>query len=103
MVGWTDWNIALNLKGGPNWAGLSADSAILVNKTSKEFYKQPMFYALGHVAKFFLPDSQVIGIDSKYSSPDEQKRAEIITVGVERPDGSIAMTLLNRYYKYLLL
>ena len=37
-----------NLEGGPNWANNFVDSAIIVNSTSDEFYKNPMFYALGH-------------------------------------------------------
>ncbi len=48
VSGWTDWNLALDLKGGPNWVKNFVDSPIIVNKTGDEFYKQPMFYALGH-------------------------------------------------------
>ena len=48
VSGWTDWNIALDLEGGPNWAGNFVDSPIIVNGAKDEFYKQPMFYAIGH-------------------------------------------------------
>ncbi|XP_071558003.1 putative glucosylceramidase 4 isoform X4 [Temnothorax nylanderi] len=48
---WIDWNIALNTNGGPNHAGNNIDSPILVNSTADEFYKQPMFYVLGHFSK----------------------------------------------------
>lgn len=34
--------------GGPNWINNHVDAAIIVNKTSDEFYKQPTFYFLGH-------------------------------------------------------
>jgi glucosylceramidase len=96
VVGWTDWNLALNLEGGPNWAKLAADSAILINKTSGEFYKQPMFYALGHVAKFFLPNSDVIGVSTQYGSTEQQKALDILATGVQRPDGALALILLNK-------
>jgi len=96
-VGWTDWNLALNTEGGPNWAKLAADSAIIVNKTSGEFYKQPMFYALAHVAKFILPDSDVLHVHATYSNP--KNKTEVIAAGVRRPDGSIALVLLNRSVK----
>lgn len=46
--GWIDWNLALDTKGGPNWASNFVDSPIIVNAKADEFYKQPMFYALGH-------------------------------------------------------
>ncbi len=48
VAGWTDWNIALDLQGGPNWVRNYVDSAVLVNSTADEFYKQPMFYVMGH-------------------------------------------------------
>ncbi len=96
MTGWTDWNLALNPQGGPNWANLAADAAIIVNKTSGEFYKQPMYFALGHVAKFFLPDSEVVGVETRFPTPEESKAEGVISSGVQRPDGSIALMLLNK-------
>uniref|UniRef100_A0A915HYL0 Glucosylceramidase n=1 Tax=Romanomermis culicivorax TaxID=13658 RepID=A0A915HYL0_ROMCU len=47
-TGWVDWNMALDLTGGPNWVSNFVDSPIIVNASGGEFYKQPMFYALGH-------------------------------------------------------
>ncbi|XP_037503564.2 lysosomal acid glucosylceramidase-like, partial [Rhipicephalus sanguineus] len=47
--GWTDWNIALDTEGGPNWLRNFADSPVIVNATAREFYKQPTYYALAHV------------------------------------------------------
>ena len=43
-----DWNIALDMGGGPNWKSNFVDSPIIVNKAAKEFYKQPMYYHMGH-------------------------------------------------------
>lgn len=48
VVGWTDWNIALNPEGGPNWVRNFVDSPIIVDIAKDTFYKQPMFYHLGH-------------------------------------------------------
>lgn len=64
FVGWVDWNLALDLEGGPNWAKNYVDSPIIVNATAGEFYKQPMFYALGHFSKFLSPKSYRIGLKS---------------------------------------
>lgn len=58
MTGWTDWNMALDLNGGPNWANNFVDSPIIVNKTGDEFLKQPLFYAMGHFSKF-IPENSV--------------------------------------------
>lgn len=62
--GWTDWNIMLNLEGGPTRINNFVDSPIIVNTTSgKVFYKNPMYYAMGHFSKFIPRDS--IRVDLK--------------------------------------
>lgn len=32
VTGWIDWNMALNMSGGPNWAGNEVDSPIIVDR-----------------------------------------------------------------------
>lgn len=61
--GWIDWNMALDPQGGPTWAKNFVDSPIIVNATSNEFYKQPMYYALGHFSRFFKPSSVVVATE----------------------------------------
>jgi glucosylceramidase len=41
----------LCLQGGPNWAGNFVDAPIIVNAKEGVFYKQPMYYALGHISR----------------------------------------------------
>uniref|UniRef100_A0A914DEK2 Glucosylceramidase n=1 Tax=Acrobeloides nanus TaxID=290746 RepID=A0A914DEK2_9BILA len=41
VVGWTDWNLCLDIQGGPNWVNNYVDAAIIVNATVDEFYKNP--------------------------------------------------------------
>ena len=38
-------------QGGPNWAENVVDSPIIVNEETGEFYKNPSYYALGHVSR----------------------------------------------------
>ncbi|XP_072384328.1 lysosomal acid glucosylceramidase-like isoform X1 [Diabrotica undecimpunctata] len=87
FVGWLDWNIALNLKGGPNIVNNFVDSPILVNATADEFYKQPMFYAMGHFSKFIPQDS--VRIEVSYFDPS------ILTVAFRRPDDGILVNIIN--------
>nr|CAD7398128.1 unnamed protein product [Timema poppensis] len=68
VTGWVDWNLALDLDGGPNWAKNTVDSPIIVNATADEFYKQPMFYALAHFSKFVPPGSVHIGLETENNS-----------------------------------
>ncbi|XP_033321048.2 putative glucosylceramidase 3 [Megalopta genalis] len=62
-VGWLDWNLVLDETGGPNWFQNNVDAPIIVNATSDEFYKQPMYYALKHFSRFVERGSSRISID----------------------------------------
>ncbi|XP_015684399.2 lysosomal acid glucosylceramidase-like, partial [Protobothrops mucrosquamatus] len=92
VVGWIDWNLALDLQGGPNWVKNFVDSPIIVDPTGDIFYKQPMFYHLGHFSKFILEGSQRVGLTvvQPYFS------CNLEHVAVLRPDGSAVVVVLNR-------
>ncbi|XP_071558000.1 lysosomal acid glucosylceramidase-like isoform X1 [Temnothorax nylanderi] len=85
---WIDWNIALNTNGGPNHAGNNIDSPILVNSTADEFYKQPMFYVLGHFSKYVPPNSVRIGTTSENTEG-------IQNIAFSTPDGGVVLVILN--------
>lgn len=43
----------LDMKGAPNWAKNFVDAPILVDTEDREkFYKQPMYFYMGHFSKF---------------------------------------------------
>lgn len=88
VCGWIDWNLALNLNGGPTYLNNTLDASIIVNATANEFYKQPMFYALAHLSKFVPPGSKRIQLKTTDSDID--------TVAFLRPDETVAVVLLNR-------
>lgn len=88
-IGWTDWNMALDMKGGPNWAENFVDSPVIVNYETDEFYKQPMFYAMGHFSKFLRPGSKRIGL-----SISKTKCVEV--AGFITPENLVVVTVLNR-------
>ncbi|MEQ2214843.1 hypothetical protein XENOCAPTIV_021722, partial [Xenoophorus captivus] len=48
VVGWTDWNLALDPTGGPNWVKNFVDSPVIVDAKRDVFYKQPSFYGMAH-------------------------------------------------------
>nr|CAD7603336.1 unnamed protein product [Timema genevievae] len=90
VSGWVDWNLALDLTGGPNWARNFVDAAVIVNATANEFYKQPMFYALGHFSKF-VPEGSVrveVGLSTNTG---------IRAVAFRAPSGCIVIIFYNRY------
>ena len=90
-VGWTDWNLALSMSGGPNWANNYADASIIVDAEKDQFYKNPMYYALGHFSKFIPEDSVRVNIDVLGGS----NRFYLKVVSFERPDGAIVIVVTN--------
>ncbi|CAJ0960982.1 unnamed protein product, partial [Mesorhabditis belari] len=54
-TGWNDWNLILDIEGGPNWVGNFVDAPMTSLPTTDEFIKNPMFYGLGHFSKFLRP------------------------------------------------
>uniref|UniRef100_A0A7N6AUP1 Glucosylceramidase n=1 Tax=Anabas testudineus TaxID=64144 RepID=A0A7N6AUP1_ANATE len=89
MVGWTDWNLALDQTGGPNWVKNFVDSPVIVDAKRDVFYKQPTFYSMAHFSKFLLEGSQRVGV-SPSRATDLEYSAFI------RPDGSVVIIILNR-------
>lgn len=57
---WIDWNMVLDLEGGPNWSKNFVDSPIIVDFDKNLFYKQPMFYALAHFTNLFPAGCRVL-------------------------------------------
>lgn len=87
VIGWIDWNMALNPAGGPTFLNNVVDAPIIVNGSANEFYKQPMYYAIGHFSKFVLRDS--VRIESSQSS-------KVWSIAFKRPDQATTIVLLNR-------
>ncbi len=89
VSGWTDWNLVLDLKGGPNWVNFTMFAPIIVNKTSQEYYKEPIFYAVGHFSKFLVPDSV------KVHSTEKSHLDKFETTAFVRPDNATVVIALN--------
>ncbi|XP_045599905.2 lysosomal acid glucosylceramidase [Procambarus clarkii] len=87
-AGWVDWNMAVNRNGGPTWTHGSLDAPIIVDVNAGEFYKQPMFYGLGHFSKFVVPDAKRI-----YSATSS---VDVETVAFTDPSGRTVVVALNK-------
>ena len=104
VVGWTDWNLCLDLNGGPNWYNNTIDAAIIVNATAQEFYKQPLFYFLGHFSHF-VPQDSVRILSSLYDNEGNEiqnvdgfflkEKGAVEHIAFRTPDGQLAVVILN--------
>uniref|UniRef100_A0A8C9NGC9 Glucosylceramidase n=1 Tax=Serinus canaria TaxID=9135 RepID=A0A8C9NGC9_SERCA len=92
VTGWTDWNLALDMEGGPNWSKNYVDSPVIVDSSKDVFYKQPMFYHLGHFSKFIPEGSQRVGL----AVSKKCHRCDLEHSAFLRPDGAVVLVVLNR-------
>ncbi|CAD6199337.1 unnamed protein product [Caenorhabditis auriculariae] len=87
-TGFMDWNMALDPAAGPNWANNSADGPIIVFANQTEYYKQPVWYAMGHFSKFALPNGYKIDVQASVKS-------SLQLTGFVNPDGSRVLVAFN--------
>lgn len=91
-IGWIDWNLSLNMSGGPTWSHNNLDSAMLIDPETNSYFKNPMYYALGHVSRFVRPGSNIIAstITPKNASRPSltgMSQDEIVFVAAELDNG----------------
>ncbi len=67
------------------------DSPIIVDADAGEFYKQPMFYALGHISRFLDVGSNRVAV-----AADPDPGRDLQYTAVKRPDGGVAVVLMNQ-------
>ena len=89
--GFIDWNLALDQEGGPNYLSNYLDAAIIVNLQKDEFYKQPVYYIIGHFSKFLTPDSVRVLLE-----PYNSTSTGISAIAAQRPDNGIVIVAYNR-------
>ncbi len=85
-VGWTDWNILLDEKGGPNHVGNFCFAPIITDPVKGLQYTNAYYY-IGHFSKFVRPGAKRINASSN--------RSGLLTTAFKNTDGSIAVVVMN--------
>ena len=85
--GWTDWNILLDEKGGPNHVGNFCFAPVHADTRTGELTFTPAFWYLGHFSKFIRPGAHRISAASS--------RSGLQTTAFANPDGSVATVVMN--------
>ena len=86
-VGWTDWNVLLDQKGGPNHVHNYCFAPIHANTETGELTYMSSYYYLGHFSKFVRPGARRI----ISSSTDD----DLLTTAFLNKDGRIAVIVMN--------
>ncbi len=97
---WIDWNIALDMQGGPNHVGNYCDAPVLVDTVQRTAQFQSSYYYIGHFSRFIQPGavrmaSELIG-GMIPANVDGRMGNTIESTAFRNPDGSTALVLCNR-------
>ena len=92
-VAWTDWNILLDEKGGPNHVGNFCFAPVHADTHTGKLIYTNAYYYIGHFSKFIKPGAKRIGASSS--------RIALQTTAFQNPDGSIVVVVMNQTDKKL--
>jgi len=86
-VGWTDWNILLDEKGGPNHVGNYCFAPVIADTRTGQLIYTNIYYYLGHFSKFVRPGDQRIISSSN--------RESLLTTAFINAAGKLAVMVMN--------
>lgn len=86
-VGWTDWNILLDEKGGPNHVGNFCIAPIHADTKTGSLIYTNCYYYIGHLSKFIRPGAKRINSSSN--------RDVLLSTAFKNIDGSIVVVVMN--------
>ncbi|OQP59455.1 glycosyl hydrolase [Niastella vici] len=87
-AGWTDWNVLLDEKGGPNHAGNQCFAPIHGNTITGALTYTNIYYYIGHFSKFIRPGAKRIACSVSND--------KLLTTAFQNSDGTIAVVVMNK-------
>ncbi|MCL5130484.1 glycoside hydrolase family 30 beta sandwich domain-containing protein [Algibacter sp. L4_22] len=102
-VGWTDWNILLNEKGGPNHVGNLCFAPVHADTQTGELIYTPAYYYIGHFSKFIKKGALRVSTTSSRSTLDsttfQNTDGSFVTVVMNKTDNKITYNLIVKNRK----
>jgi len=86
-VGWTDWNVLLDERGGPNHVGNFCFAPVHADTKTGELTYTNSYHYIGHFSKFVRPGARRIA-----ASPS---RSALLSTAFVNPDGKVATVVMN--------
>lgn len=93
VCGWTDWNILLDEKGGPNHVGNYCFAPLHGNTQTGELIYTNSYYYIGHFSKFIRPGAKRIASSTTSDA--------LLVTAFQNKDNSIVLVVLNSGEKEL--
>jgi glucosylceramidase len=85
--GWTDWNILLDEKGGPNHVGNFCFAPIHADTRTGKLVYTNSYYYIGHFSRFIRPGAKRILAAAS--------RSMLLTTAFVNEDGTVAVVVMN--------
>lgn len=98
LVGWIDWNMVLDLRGGPNHARNFCLAPVLVDAGRDLVHYTPLYHAVAHFSRFIRPGARRVGL----AGHDDR----LLATALKNPDGSLVLAVFNleeREIRYALM
>ncbi|MCR4736264.1 MAG: glucosylceramidase [Treponema sp.] len=96
---WIDWNIVLDMQGGPNHVGNYCDAPILADEKTGSLHFQSSYYYIGHFSRFIQAGAIRLGSEIfSYMTPatlSGHLTNEAECLAFKNPDGTIVLILTN--------
>jgi len=87
-VGWTDWNVLLDEKGGPNHVGNFCFAPIHGDTKTGTLIYTPSYYYIGHFSKFINKGAKRIS--------SAASRSQLLTTSFLNPEGKVITVVMNQ-------
>ncbi len=87
MVGFTDWNILLDEKGGPNHVQNFCFAPVHADTRTGQLIYTNAYYYIGHFSKFIKPGAKRV-----IASPS---RSQLLSTAFINPDGKVVVIVMN--------
>ena len=86
-VAWTDWNILLDEKGGPNHVGNFCFAPIIADTRSGALHYTNSYYYIGHFSKFIRPGAKRVATSTN--------RDKLLATSFIGHDGQLSVVVMN--------
>jgi glucosylceramidase len=88
-VAWTDWNILLDEKGGPNHVNNFCFAPVHADTRTDSLIYTPAYYYIGHFSKFIRPGAKRVSTTSS--------RSQLLSTSFLNADGKMVTIVMNSF------
>lgn len=104
--GWIDWNMILNIHGGPNHANNFCDASLRIDTDNATLHYSNIYHAMGHFSKFIKPGAvrieHTIQGQSNIHCSTWKKDNTITMVAMNDTDTTITLGITHHTHNYIL-